>query len=65
MKRKFLSLALVLFCVSVAFGQNKEKTKAPSSYKNTEFHADYKPSYKNDGSDKPIKNVILMIGDGM
>lgn len=65
MKRKFLSLALVLLCISVTFGQNKEKTKAPSSYRNTEFHADYKPSYKNDGTDKPVKNVILLIGDGM
>ena len=25
----------------------------------------YKPTYKNDGADKKIKNVILLIGDGM
>ena len=25
----------------------------------------YKPTYKNDGADKRIKNVILLIGDGM
>lgn len=25
----------------------------------------YQPSYLNDGADKPIKNVIMLIGDGM
>ena len=25
----------------------------------------YIPTYENDGSDKPVRNVILMIGDGM
>ena len=47
------------------FSQNKEKTEAPSSYQNTEFQTAYTPSYKNDGLNKPVKNVILLIGDGM
>ena len=25
----------------------------------------YNPSYRNDGADKPVKNVIFLIGDGM
>lgn len=25
----------------------------------------YKPTYLNDGQDKPVKNIILLIGDGM
>jgi alkaline phosphatase len=25
----------------------------------------YKPTYRNDGAEKPVKNVIFMIGDGM
>lgn len=25
----------------------------------------YQPSYLNDGADKPVKNIILLIGDGM
>ena len=65
MKNKIFSFLFVFFCVTVAFSQNKEKTKAPSSYQNTEFHTDYKPNYKNDGLNKPVKNVILLIGDGM
>lgn len=50
MKNKIFSFLFVFFCVTVAFSQNKEKTKAPSSYQNTEFHTDYKPNYKNDGA---------------
>ena len=45
-------------------------TRSFSGFKNdkmqlTERQAIYTPSYLNDGTDKPIKNVILLIGDGM
>lgn len=34
------------------------------SYSNTTVHQTYKPQYRNDGMDKPVKNIILFIGDG-
>ncbi|MGN0228733.1 MAG: alkaline phosphatase [Muribaculaceae bacterium] len=45
-------------------------TRSFSGFKNdkmqlTKRQAIYTPSYLNDGTDKPIKNVILLIGDGM
>ncbi|MCH5686688.1 alkaline phosphatase [Niabella sp. W65] len=27
-------------------------------------HVTYKPAYRNDGLDKPVKNLIILIGDG-
>jgi alkaline phosphatase len=36
-----------------------------AEYKNTTFHEPYQPSYKNNDSFKNVKNVILLIGDGM
>ena len=65
MKNKIFAFLLVFFCTATMFSQNKEKTEAPSSYQNTEFQTAYTPSYKNDGLNKPVKNVILLIGDGM
>lgn len=32
---------------------------------NSQPHAVYTPTYKSDGLNKPVKNVILLIGDGM
>lgn len=32
---------------------------------NNRSHEVYTPTYKSDGRDKPVKNVILLIGDGM
>ncbi|WP_106832312.1 alkaline phosphatase [Parabacteroides pacaensis] len=34
-------------------------------FKNEDPHPSYTPSFYVDGTDKPVKNVILMIGDGM
>jgi len=33
-------------------------------YVATENYTPYKPQWKNDGMDKPVKNVIILIGDG-
>jgi alkaline phosphatase len=35
------------------------------SYTNPSPYTPYTPTYKSDGADKPAKNVILLIGDGM
>ncbi len=44
-----------------AFLKNLPKT----TYTSTEnTYKIYTPTYKNDGSEKPIKNIILLIGDG-
>lgn len=45
-------------------------TRSFSGFKNdkmqlTERQSIYTPTYLNDGADKPVKNVILLIGDGM
>jgi alkaline phosphatase len=35
------------------------------SYTNPSPYTPYTPTYKTDGQDKPAKNIILLIGDGM
>lgn len=37
---------------------------ADRSYTSKETYALYKPLYRNDGLDKPVKNLIVLIGDG-
>jgi alkaline phosphatase len=34
------------------------------SYKNNAGYKTYRPTYKSDGIDKPVKNILLFIGDG-
>ncbi|MFW0718275.1 alkaline phosphatase [Pedobacter sp. N23S346] len=43
------------------FYQNRDKLE----YVNTKRYEPYQPTYKSDGSLKKVKNVILLIGDGM
>lgn len=33
-------------------------------FTNPSPHVAYQPRYRNDGTDKPVKNIILLIGDG-
>lgn len=33
-------------------------------YTNTQEYSLYQPQWRNDGTDKPVKNIILIIGDG-
>lgn len=40
------------------------KTYPIRSYTNATQSKIYQPKYKNDGASKPVKNVILLIGDG-
>ncbi len=35
-----------------------------SSFKNATGYKTYQPTYKTDGVDKPVKNILLFIGDG-
>jgi alkaline phosphatase len=35
-----------------------------TSYMGSDAYQPYQPSYKSDGIDKPVRNVILVIGDG-
>ncbi|THU39672.1 alkaline phosphatase [Niastella caeni] len=35
-----------------------------SSYKNKTSYKPYQPTYQHDGADKPVKNILLFIGDG-
>ncbi len=59
----FLILPLLLFSLSA--GAQEEVKAVKGSLHNDEFHTAYTPSFENDGVHKPVKNVILMIGDGM
>ncbi|WP_029286611.1 alkaline phosphatase [Pedobacter sp. R20-19] len=43
------------------FYKNRDKLE----YTNTKKYQPYQPIYKNDGLPKKVKNVILLIGDGM
>jgi alkaline phosphatase len=40
-------------------------TKSQSEYVQPRAYQTYNPSYKTDGADKKVKNIILCIGDGM
>ncbi len=40
------------------------KTLPARYYRNTEFSEVYRPSFKTDGSEQAVDNIILMIGDG-
>ena len=62
MKRKFIICYLLatLFCIN---GYTQKIVKGDFTL--TSAQETYTPSFKIDGVDKPIKNVILMIGDGM
>lgn len=60
---KFLLIVLLLsFTLSSVVGQDKQPG---GSVKNKDYHQSYTPSFENDGTRDQIRNVILMIGDGM
>lgn len=41
------------------------KNRKANEYLNTSFHTVYQPTYLNNDSFKKVKNIILLIGDGM
>ena len=57
-KYKTLMMLAAIFAATASFAQGK-------SYTLTERQSVYEPTYRNDGTNKPVKNVILMVGDGM
>lgn len=60
-KSKFCLLFLsLLVCYSLSA---QEIVKG--EFKNSNAQSSYVPSFKVDATDKPVKNIILMIGDGM
>jgi len=62
MKEKTLSLAVALLLSSVAWGQ--EGNVVRGEIKDVPHQGSYTPSFAADGTDKAVRNVILMIGDG-
>lgn len=54
---------LLLLALAVPAGAQNEVVKTRLT--NKEYHAVYTPSFSIDGAHKPVRNVILMIGDGM
>ena len=66
MKRTVISIiALSLSLVSFAQSPARREVKATQGEVYVERQSSYTPSFKNDGKEKGIRNVILMIGDGM
>ena len=43
----------------------KVQSKIPDTYANDFLYKPYTPTFKTDGTKGKIKNVILLIGDGM
>lgn len=64
MKTKALLLSLIIVAVAVS-GNAQQTTALKVSSTNKSFHKAYTPSAAVNNSGKEVKNVILMIGDGM
>ena len=55
-----------LFILSLFFCYNLSAQEiVKGDFKNENPQSSYVPSFDMDATDKPVKNVILMIGDGM
>ena len=55
-----------LFIFSLFFCYNLSAQEiVKGDFKNENPQSSYVPSFDIDATDKPVKNVILMIGDGM
>ena len=65
--KKYLAPLLALFCASQVLSaqtENREITaQLAESY--AELQSTYTPSFKVDGTNAKVRNVILLIGDGM
>ena len=64
MQRKLILLAALVALGVSAQAQNKEVKAASGDYYATRQSA-YTPSFAADGTNRRVRNVILMIGDGM
>lgn len=63
--KKFTLFLLLLLAATVGHAQNGHEIKARTGNTYVVKQETYTPSFKNDGSNKAIHNVILLIGDGM
>ena len=64
MKRFILSV-LALSLAFSGFAQTGKEIKATAGEAYAKRQDSYTPSFKNDGKDAKVRNVILLIGDGM
>lgn len=63
--KRFIDMGVDFINTDMPFKcQNYLKTLLNRTYTSSVFSNIYKPSFKNDGSNLPIKNVVLLIGDG-
>lgn len=64
---KKLSLFIVMLALASAAGyaQGSHEIKARTGNTYAARQGSYTPSFKNDGSSRKVRNVILLIGDGM
>lgn len=58
-------LALAIVSSQLVFAQTSKEIKARSGDVYVTRQDSYTPSFKNDGSHRRVRNVILLIGDGM
>ena len=56
---------IVVLLLSLATLANAQNEVKKTRLTNKEYHQVYTPSFSIDGAHKPVRNVILMIGDGM
>lgn len=64
--KKFTFILIALLAVSAAVNaQDKREVKAAGGNTYAVRQDSYTPSFSNDGSDAEVRNVILLIGDGM
>lgn len=67
--KKFSVILITLFAACQLFAQEEKKPDSINaklaSYIVAEPQSTYTPSFKNDGKECKVKNVILLIGDGM
>lgn len=63
MRRNITALLALLLFATTYCAQAQDLKKATTH--NNNFHAAYTPSFANDRAQTPVRNVILMIGDGM
>ena len=60
-----LAVALSLLVHFSVCAQDAAGKPLGQTFCNTEFHPAYTPSFEVDGAQIPVRNIILMIGDGM
>lgn len=65
MKRLIIFLIALLAVTPAVHAQNNREVKATGGSTYVTKQSSYTPSFENDGSNAKVRNVILLIGDGM